>query len=170
MSILTCRMGLYLYSRPINPFFKRSIRLRWSKRFDQWIFHFFLLGIDSQQFFHFSYKHIKKKKKIFGSSLIIWFGDSISVRIRIYRFILHPSWSFDGRIPLLTHRSQLHLLEQLPLSLCTYPFLLSLSEYLSVFRKQDLAQDCPFVIPGFLWIWKLSLGRFPYQGSIQLSP
>jgi len=42
----------------------------------------------------------------------------------------------EGFIPLLTQRSQLHLLEQLPLSLCTYPFF--------CFRKKDLAQDCPF--------------------------
>jgi hypothetical protein len=28
----------------------------------------------------------------------------------------------EGFIPLLTQRRQLHLLEQLPLSLCTYPF------------------------------------------------
>lgn len=130
----------------------------------------FQLGIDSHQFFHFLYK-----KKRFGSSLIIWFGDSISVRIRIYTFILHTFWRFDGRSPLLTHRGQLHLLEQLPLSLCTYPslsfFIIAFWTFpLFVFRKQDLAQDCPFLIPGFLWIWKLSLGRFPYQGSIQLSP
>ncbi|KAL3498051.1 hypothetical protein ACH5RR_040783 [Cinchona calisaya] len=31
---LTCRMGLYLYSRPTNQFLKRSIRL-WSESFDQ---------------------------------------------------------------------------------------------------------------------------------------
>ena len=30
----------------------------------------------------------------------------------------------EGLIPLLTQRRQLHLLEQLPLSLCTYPFFL----------------------------------------------
>jgi len=50
-----------------------------------------------------------------------------------------------------TQDSQLRLLEQLPLSLCTYPFLFLLSEPLFVFRKLDLAQDCPFLlIPGFL--------------------
>lgn len=46
--------------------------------------------------------------------------------------------------------SQLHLLEQLPLSLCTYPFFF-FTFVAFVLRKQDLAQDCPFLlIPGFL--------------------
>jgi len=62
-------------------------------------------------------------------------------------------------------------LEQLPLSLCTYPFPLGSSlRTTCFFKKGDLAQDCPFFIPGFLWIWKLPLSRFPYQGSIQSSP
>ncbi len=53
---------------------------------------------------------------------------------------------------LLMQRNQPRLLEQLPLSLCTYPFfILSLFyEPFFVFGKQDLAQDCPFFIPGFL--------------------
>lgn len=163
MSVLTCRMGLYLYSRPISQFFKRSIRL-WNDWFDQWIFDFsFNLKLihNNSSVFHI--------KKIFWSSLIFWYFSTYTY---VYRFILHPFWSFNRRIPLRTQRSQLHSLEQLPLSLCTYPsfiFLISLSEPF-FFWKQDLAQDCPFFIPGFLWIWKLSLSRFPYQGSIQSSP
>lgn len=35
-------------------------------------------------------------------------------------------WSFDGRILIRTQHSQPHLLEQLPLSLCTFPFFLFL--------------------------------------------
>lgn len=42
-------------------------------------------------------------------------------------------------------------LEQLPLSLCTYPFPLGSSlRTTCFFKKVDLAQDCPFFIPGFL--------------------
>lgn len=126
---------------------------------------FIQCGIHSQQFFHF---HIKKYGYRFGSSLIIWYR--ISVRMRMYiglSFILSEVL-MEG---FFYQRSQLHLLERLPLSLCTYPFFIFAFWIFVYFRKQDLAQDCPFLlIPGFLWIWKLSLGRFPYQGSIQLSP
>lgn len=145
---------------------------------------FLQFGINSKQFFFYFIFHIKIKKYGFGPLLILIIWDSISVRMRMYiRLSFLKFWRKDF-FTLLMQRSQLHLLEQLPLSLCTYPpppfffifffFLFSFLFYsvftLFVFGKQDLAQDCPFLIPGFLWIWKLSLSKFPYQGSIQLSP
>lgn len=64
-------MGLYLYSRPINQFFKRSIILR-SKRFDHWIF-------DSSLWNQFrTISEFFWKKKEFRS----WWIFAISVRIR----------------------------------------------------------------------------------------
>lgn len=47
----------------------------------------------------------------------------------------------EGFIPLLTQRSQLHLLEQLPLSLCTYPFF--------VFGKRIWLRIAHFEFQGF---------------------
>ena len=47
LSILTCRIGLYLCSRPINPL---SIRL-WSQFFDQFIFGSFFNLESIQNFF-----------------------------------------------------------------------------------------------------------------------
>ena len=126
----------------------------------------FQLKIDSQQFFPFSWKLKEIRIRVFINYLEIGF-------LYVYTFILHPFWSFDGRDSFInatqpTPFVRTASIESLHLS---YSFLLSLSESLFVFRKPDLAQDCPiFLIPGFLWIWKLSLGRFPYQGSIQLSP
>ncbi len=161
MPVLTCRTGLYLYSRPINQFFKRSIRL-WSEWFDQWIFDsFFNVESSHTTSFYFVYK-----KYGFGSSLIIWYSI---IYVCIYPYpSLHSFsfWSFDVKIPLPTHLTpfvRIASVESLHLSF--------FSEPLFVFIKQDLAQDCPFLlIPGFLWIWKWSLSKFPYQGSIQLSP
>lgn len=75
----------------------------------------------------------------------------------VFQYIyVYLSYIFMGYPFYFTNRNQLHLLEQLPLSLCTYPFffisvfLFSVYESLFVFGKPDLAQDCPFFIPGFL--------------------
>lgn len=163
MPVLTCRTGLYLYSRPINQFFKRSIRL-WSEWFDQWIFDSFFNVESIHTTPTLPFFFIKKNR--LGSSLIISFDRVLNTYV--YTFILHPFWSFDGKIPRPRQSTpfvRTASIESLHLSF------FSLSEPFFVFGKQDLAQDCPFLlIPGFLWIWKLSLSRFPYQGSIQLSP
>ena len=66
------------------------------------------------------YRNIKKKIKI--RVVINHLKYYLGTYTYVYMFIFPPFWSFDGKIPLLTQHSQLHLLEQLPLSLCTYPF------------------------------------------------
>lgn len=168
--ILTCRMGLYLYSCPINQFFK--IKDRSDYGVNDLINEYSILSSTWNWFITILFFFIKKNT----DSVVIFeivFHCVYIVYIRL-SFILYGVSIFDRRIsfPFFTKKgSQPHFLEQLPLSLCTYPpFFFSLSEPLFVLVKQDLAQDCPFFIPGFLWIWKLSLSRFPYQGSIQLSP
>lgn len=160
MPILTCRMGLSLYSRPMTQFLKRSIRL-WREWF---VYSFFNLTRFTRSL-PFFIEQIQIRVVI--NHLIF---SSISVLIP-YLCILGVSFTLSevSRERFLED-NQLHLLEQLPLSLCTYPFFYFRFPNL-VFVKRDLAQDCPFLlIPGFLWIWKFSLSKFPYQGSIQLSP
>lgn len=103
------------------------------------ILFFFQFLIDSQQFFHFSYKYQKIKIRAVINHLEI----VLQYYTYAYRFILHPFGSFDVRIPLLTQCSQLHLLEQLPLSLCTYPFLFSVYETLVCFNKTGFGSGSP---------------------------
>ena len=151
-------MGLYLYSRPINQLFKRSIRL-WSEWFYQWIFDSFfnLQSIHNNSFIF----HIKDSSRPESFDIVFQY---VYVCIYVYpSSFLEFRWkdSFTNATqptPFVRTAS----IESLHLSF--------FSELLFVFGKQDLAQDCPFLIPGFLWIWKLSLSKFPYQGSIQLSP
>lgn len=100
---------------------------------------FFQFLIDSQQFFRFSYKY----KKIQIRAVINHLEIVLQYYTYAYRFILHPFGSFDVRIPLLTQCSQLHLLEQLPLSLCTYPFLFSVYETLVCFNKTGFGSGSP---------------------------
>lgn len=110
------------------------------------ILFFFQFLIDSQQFFHFSYKYQKIKIRAVINHLEI----VLQYYTYAYRFILHPFGSFDVRIPLLTQCSQLHLLEQLPLSLCTYPTQFSLISrqnpeigLLLALHDQGLHRLCP---------------------------
>ena len=88
-------MGLYLYSRPIHQFFKRSIRLWWSEWFDQWIFHF-LFNLELIWFRSFILFVIERfTNRDLESLWINW--KSISLHIRIYiRFSLILSFRKFG--------------------------------------------------------------------------
>ena len=165
--LLTCRMGLYLYSRPINKFFKRKDRSDYGV--NDLINEYSILSssIHNNSFLFFSSKKIRILVVIFAIVFHYVYVVYIGLSFILYEFSI-----LDRRIhfPFLPKKRQptpfvrTASIESLHLS----PF--SCSEPLFVLVKQDLAQDCPFFIPGFLWIWKLSLSRFPYQGSIQLSP
>ena len=67
---------------------------------------------------NFSLFHVKIQIQVVINHLIEYF----STYTYVYTYILHLFGSFNGRIPLPMQHSQFHLLEQLPLSLCTYPF------------------------------------------------
>ena len=103
MSVLTCRIGLYLCSRLIDQFFKGSIRLWWSEWLGQWIFRLFFnfikLGFDLR----LSFLNIFITNRDCKSSLINW--NSISVYISIGLSLIH-SWNFDGRIPFLIQKEK----------------------------------------------------------------
>ena len=143
MSVLTCRTGLSLYSRPINQFFKRSIKL-WNEWFDHWIFdssfNFDWNGFTITLNFFF---HIYIFDR-FGSWLIVWYVSMYTYVLDIlYRAVLSVISIEEFQLP--TQRSQLHSLEQLPLSLCTYPFLIFTFWTLICFRKEGFGSGLPIV-------------------------
>ena len=130
MSVSTCRMGLYLYSRPINQFFKRSIILR-SKRFDHWILDSSLWN----QFRTISEFFWKKKNSGRDESLLFQYASRV-----ILSLIL---WSRRIPIPMQLIKvkaTPFDSLEQLPLSLCTYPFF---AFWTRVFRKIGFGSGLP---------------------------
>lgn len=170
-------MGLYLYSRPINQFFKSqkkgSIRpWRWSEWFEPGIFDSFfnLESIHNNSFLFHKKKYvfffIKRNtylvvifELVFRCVYIVYIPLSfILYRVSIFDRSIHFTFFFLYQKGQSTPFVRTASIESLHLS----PFFAFWTPVCSWKREEDLAQDYPFLIPGFLWIWKLSLSKFPY--------